>query len=251
VVVPRLHLGGAVGAGAEPRQVLAEPVLQPALVVRRPARRTLDQAHRVDDLDEPAGVDDAASALVRIPAHQLRKPEVGIHARRRIEEPGAKLRRRAGCVHLVAAQVIREAERLHHLAELRDPRLVEIGLALGIRLAIAADVRKPVRLGRIGPPVRAEAQVVVLVAAWREHHGARSDREQRLGQGAPCITEQTLVCGRDAGIFRLDELPGEGERFSAENEDLRRRLDRKDPSAWRHGDGYAADDRVRWRRRLA
>src|SRR5690606_36656856 len=73
--------------------------------------------------------------------------------------------------------------------------------------AVAAHVRLAAGLVRVRPPVGAEAEVVVLVAAGRDallvHHRERPDRERflRLGQ-------QALVRGSDRVISRLQAPAG-------------------------------------------
>src|SRR5439155_3625713 len=122
------------------------------------------QIRGIDRLDEPSRVDYAAAPFLVVAAHELGKSEMRIHSRRRIEEPRAQLLRGARCVTALAGEVIRERQVSYVRPHRCDSRLIEILLALRIRLAVAADVRKPIRLRRVGPPIRAEAEVIVLVA---------------------------------------------------------------------------------------
>ena len=93
---------------------------------------------------------------------------------------------RAACVAYSSRPVYAYASDSVVTASAEPSEVVAIGdLAdLGIALAVLADVRLAVRLGRIRPPIRRLAHVVVPVAARRRdrlvHHGHRLDRERLL-----------------------------------------------------------------------
>src|SRR5687767_4714212 len=158
----------AVGRFAKPFEVLAEPFSQCGLIRRSPALRGGNQLRRLNAFDEPACVDDSASALSRIPAYELRKSKMRCHARFRIEKPGAKLFRGSCRVFLVPREVPREGQRMNIGSELGDSGLVETALTFGIRHSVAPDVGQAVGLRRIRPPVRTQAEVIVLVSTRRE-----------------------------------------------------------------------------------
>jgi hypothetical protein len=114
----------------------------------------------------------------------LTEPQVWIHPRRRIEEPDAKEPRGVLRVFFPAGEVIGERERGHRPVE--PPEIFAIGdpLDLGVPLTVSADVRSAIWPGRVRPPVRRLAHVVVLVAARRRHllvhHGHRRDLERAV-----------------------------------------------------------------------
>src|SRR6266545_1799777 len=100
----------AVRAREQPVEVAAEPVPEALLIGGCPARRSLQETNRVDNLDEPPRVDDSASALLIDAANELSKAKMRSHARGWIEEPAAYLRRCARGVLLVSAEVVRKRQ---------------------------------------------------------------------------------------------------------------------------------------------
>ena len=70
-----------------------------------------DRFHgRIDDIHEVVRVDDAAAALLRIAAHELREMEMRRHARGRVEEPRAQLLARTSRVSLVTREEKRQRD---------------------------------------------------------------------------------------------------------------------------------------------
>ena len=86
----------------------------------------------------PRPLGDAGNAL---PVLQVR-----VHARRRIEEPGARELRGVRRVFLTARKVVGQAERQDRAGQVAKMIVIADLVDLRIPLAILADVRTPVRL---------------------------------------------------------------------------------------------------------
>ena len=187
VVVPPL-LGDPLRAREEPVEVGAEPRLHPLLVRFGPDVRKGQQPNGLRHRDEPVRVDDADAAPFHPTGDGLPVLEVRVHFGRRVEEPRPEQARGVFGVPFFVGEVVGQRQRLDGA---RHPahagRVGGAGGGLRVALAVAADVGEAVGLRRVRPPVRPEAEVVVLVAAGR---GLRlvGDRERphlqrRVGLG--------------------------------------------------------------------
>ena len=196
--------------------------MQLALVCFSPTLRCCQQTDRIYDLRQPARLNQTDAATGVDARNELRVLQVRIHARRRIEEPGAQQLRGLRSISLVAFEIVSECERLDCGDHLIHRVMIGDFVDLWIVLAVAPDVRKSVRRFRIRPEVRSLAHVVVLVAARRRDRftddGERACGERLLRLAlklAPClrqifvaVTKTLFSCLQLSGVKQEDARRG-------------------------------------------
>ena len=187
--------------GKHPVEEIREPSLQGLCVTPGKGFRALQQLHGIEHLDEGIAIDDAvATAFAIIETwHYLGIVQMGIHPGGLVEEPHAQPLRSLGSIALVTAEEPSQRERRHTRCHLLQPDAVEF-LQFRIRHTVTTDVWQPVGLGRVGPEIAAQTQVIVFVATdgrlFLHHHG-----EGFLPHAVVCIRQQPLI-GRSIGWHR-------------------------------------------------
>ena len=197
---------------------------QPADVFPQPGDHRL--AIRVGQLlgihQEPEGIDgdgdvpgleNALGPPIGFAGHGLSVCEVRIHPRGGSDEPDASHLRGVRRIFFVAREKVGQRQGFNGVAHLRDPwTVVGPGIAaLGVALAIAANIGPATRLRRVGPEIRREAHVVVPVAARRSlfllRHRRRRNLQRLVSRG-----DEILDRPLEALVARSEPLPGLQER---------------------------------------
>src|SRR5687768_257612 len=117
------------------------------MLALRPSARALQQPQRIDELRKVTRVDDSNPAAFAHTGNRLRIAEVGIHARRGLEEPDAQQVMGALAVAGLARQEMRKRELLDARDRALEPEAVVIDARLRVDDTIAADVGEAARGG--------------------------------------------------------------------------------------------------------
>src|SRR5206468_13021769 len=111
-------------------------------------------------------------------------------------------------------------ERRHRVRHPPRARRIIVILCLWITPAVSADIRQPVRRARIGPPIRREAHVIVLVPT-RWNTLLLRDRERPRDQRAVGVAQQPLQRRTKYAVAALQGCLGERQLVRAERNQYR------------------------------
>ena len=200
-------------AGKQPADVVPQPG-DHRLAIRVGQHLGIHQESKgIDGDGDVPGLENALGPPIGFAGHGLGVGEVRIHPRGGSDEPDASHLRGVRRIFFVAREKVGQRQGFNGVAHLRDPRTV-IGpgiAALGVALAVAADIGPATRLRRIGPEIRREAHIVVPVAAGRSlfllRHRRRRNLQRLVSRGNE-ILDRPL----EAFVARSEPLPGLQER---------------------------------------
>ena len=209
VVVALVSFLDALFAGQDPMEELGKPLSECLGILGGKGLRTFEQLHGIEHLDKRVGIDNpiAASPAVELAGHNLGMVQIRIHPCVLVQEPYSQQFGSLPGITLVAAEIPSQREGGDPIGHQRQFRTVE-EFQFGIRHTVASDVGQSVGLGRIGPVVAAQTQVVVLVATGRHlllhHHRKRLALQFALG----LVEKMTIGCGVGR-LFQRGFHPGE------------------------------------------
>src|SRR5260370_8830459 len=144
---------------------MSKPLLHALLIVCCPTFGVGQQSYGVYHICETTAIDDPGSSPSRDPRYSLAKVEIGVHARCRIKEPRTQQHDSACRVGFIAGQVIAKRQSARKFSNAAHVLVVRDFFNLRISFTVAANVRKSAGGFGIGPPVRAHAHIVMLIAA--------------------------------------------------------------------------------------
>ena len=165
VVVAGTGFGATVLAREQPVQVSLQPGFEFSLVFRCPRGGACQQLRGVCRHCDMPSLQNTRAATRVFTGHGLRKIQVGVHPRRRVQKPDPQAFCRTFGVSFIAGKIISQRQRLDGFPHQADPAVIEpVIAAFRIHFAIMPDVRQAVRFRRIRPEVRRRAHVVMPVA---------------------------------------------------------------------------------------
>ena len=201
VVVLGFGLVETVFTGEQPVEVIGKPAAHASGVGGGEGFGGFEPTEFLAEVDKEGGVDDADAAAVDAAGNGLSEIEVRVHAGGGVEEPVAQQLSCMSGEALVAGFAVGEGEVGDGLVHaFHGGSVGGGGEAVGIGFAVTADVGEAVGFGGVGPPVGANAHVVVLVSA-RRRGGFLHDAEGPGGEGFGGFLKEFLEGG---GGWRLD-----------------------------------------------